>query len=98
MRWCLWATSSLAAVSAALAAAPKLKKPPLGFSSWNHFGKRTGPLELHTVSTLSAFVADGAPGDCVRAAAGMGVSAPLLLDVADAFVAAGLRDAGCEFM
>ena len=43
-----------------------VRQPPMGFSSWNHFG--------------------------------MGVSAPLLLDVADAFVSTGLRSAGYVYI
>jgi alpha-galactosidase len=42
------------------------KPPPMGWSSWNHFGMR--------------------------------VSAPLILDMADAFTARGLRQAGYRYM
>ena len=57
----------LAVLGSASARDPsKPRKPPMGFSSWNHFH--------------------------------MGVSEPLLLDVADAFVSTGLLGAGYNYI
>jgi alpha-galactosidase len=63
---CAAVLGGLASAAATEAAASPPRKPPMGFSSWNHFG--------------------------------MGVTAPLLLDVADAFESTGLHEAGYVYI
>lgn len=68
----------------------------MGFSSWNHYHVRSTSCNKPTMHETAAVTAactlmTGTSRVCCLQ---MGVTAPLLLETADAFESAGLRDAG----